>query len=460
MKRKHSIKTRVTVWYVSFLVLMVIALFGALGFTSHNMIQNDIKGDLEYTVEHSKRDVEIKDNELHIDDDLVRTQNGISILVYTENNFIVTGALPDNVTGEIPFIDGKLRMIEDNGNKFYVYDRLINDPDYTDVWVRGITSANMADSDPAIAFMSKAFLIILPLLILLASIGGYIITKSAFRPVARIADTASRIEAGGDLSRRIDLDSDAHTKDEIHQLASTFDNMLDRLERSFEAEKQFSNDASHELRTPLSVIMAQCEYALSNTRTVDEARASLEIIYGQSKQMSSLISKLLMIARAERGTLKLRFEEIDASELTSMIALEQETLAQERGISIQCEIDPDITIYADESMYIRVWSNLISNSIKYGKDNGYIKLGLKRKGDYLEGRITDNGIGISEDDLPKIWNRFYQVDPSRNDGSGAGLGLSMVKWIISEHGGTIKAESTLGEGTEITFTLPLDQPAV
>lgn len=457
MRSKHSIKFRVTLWYVSFLVLIVLILFGALGYMSHKMIQNDIQTDLTSTVEYSMRDVEIVDGELHIDDDIVYTQNNVSLLVYTENNFIVTGTLPDGIKENIPFIDGQLRTIEDSGSKFYVYDKLINDASYDDVWVRGIISANVADADPVVSFMTKAFLIVLPLLILLASIGGYIITRRAFKPVGQIAETASGIEAGGDLSKRIGLKADNHTKDEIYQLSSTFDNMLDRLEQSFEAEKQFSNDASHELRTPLSVIMAQCEYALNEASTIEEARESMEVIYGQSHQMSALINKLLMIARADRGTLKLNIEEINVSELTSIAIQAHEDTAAERGINIHADIQPDIIAQVDESMFIRIWNNLISNSIKYGKDNGYIKIKLSVDDKIMAGSLCDNGIGISKENLPKIWNRFYQADPSRSDNTGAGLGLSMVKWIVEAHGGTIDAMSTLGEGTEIKFTIPVIQ---
>lgn len=458
MRSRHSIKTRVTAWYVFFLVLVVCLLFFILIYTSNRMIQNDVKGDLQTMVEYSLKDVEVSNGQLHIDNHMISYRDGISILVYKENNFIVTGSLPDNVQKEIPFIHGTVRTIEDNGNKFYVYDYLIDAPNYSDVWVRGITSANLKDSDPTIAWMSKAFLIILPLLILIAALGGYSITRRAFRPVAQIVGTVQGIEAGGDLSKRIDLDSSHHTKDEIHQLASTFDNMLDRLEDSFESEKQFSNDASHELRTPLAVIMAQCEYALQNEDTDKEALLSLEVIYGQSKKMTALINKLLLIARAERGTLKLHIEKINVSELTGMVLLEQELLAEEKEITIQSDIQPDLWAEVDESMFIRVLSNLISNSIKYGKVGGTTSIKLTAENGQLTGRVEDDGIGISAENLPKIWNRFYQVDPSRSrEGSGAGLGLSMVKWIITEHRGTIDAESTLGKGSVFTFTLPFTQ---
>lgn len=455
MKLRTSIKARVTVWYVFFLILMVCILFMALGYTSNRLVQNNIRENLKSTVEYSLKDVKIRDGQLNIDRDMINFKNGISVLVYKENHFIVTGALPDNVQDDIPFIEGPVRTIEDHENKFYVYDYLISDPDYPDVWVRGITSANLSDSDPAIAFMSKWFLVILPLLILLAAIGGYFITKHAFRPVTQITDTVRSIQAGGDLSMRVGISDDVHSKDEIYHLASTFDDMLDRLEYSFESEKQFSNDASHELRTPLAVIMAQCEYAMKSGSSPEETQQALEVIYGQSRKMSDLINRLLMIARAERGTLALNFEKINISELTHMAVMELELQAEEKNINITSDIEDNIIAEVDESMFIRVWTNLISNSIKYGKDNGSIHVTLHADAYQVTATVKDNGIGISPENLPKIWNRFFQADPSRNDSGSAGLGLSIVKLIISQHGGSITAESQLDKGTEITFSLPL-----
>ena len=170
--------------------------------------------------------------------------------------------------------------------------------------------------------------------------------------------------------------------------------------------------------------------------------------------MSTLISRLLMIARADRGAVKLELENLNISELTEMISMEHEMAAEERNITITCDIQPDITAEVDESMFIRIWANLIGNSIKYGKENGNILVSLSADDAYITGSVKDDGIGIPEEDLPKIWNRFYQVDPSRNDSGSAGLGLSIVKIIVSQHGGTISAESELGKGTEITFKLP------
>lgn len=469
---RFSIKTRVTIWYVFFLILLVSLLVASMLYTSSRLIQNNIKGDLAAVVEDSVRDVTVRDGKLDIDDDMVNYRDGIYVLVYQENNFIVTGSLPEEISGEIPFIPEKVRKIEDTGRKFYVYDHLLDEKDFNDVWIRGITSAESEKVDPSFIFITRLFLFCLPVLILLAAIGGYSITKRAFLPVSRITETAGQIEAGTDLSRRIGLDSSKDSgrecseetgsgksqakgsKDEIYRLSATFDKMLDRLERSFEAEKQFSNDASHELRTPLSVIMAQCEYALNKVKTLEEARAALEVILGQSKKMSALISQLLALARADQGTLALQPEVLNISDLVHMAALEQQESASRRHIEIQHDIEPEIMACTDETLFLRLWINLISNSIQYGREGGFIRISLKQEDQQIFGKVEDNGIGISTEDLPKIWDRFFQANPSRSQENSAGLGLSMVKWIISAMGGTIKANSTLGEGTVFTFEFP------
>ena len=223
--KKLSIKTRVTIWYVFFLILLVCLLFGSLVYTSNRLIQKNIMGDLKGVVTDSLRDVKIENGRLEIDDDMISYRDGVYVLVYKENNFVVTGSLPAGVKEEIPFISGKTRKITDSGRDFYVCDRLISQKDFGDVWVRGVTSADLTRSDPAIAFMMKLFLILLPLLILLAALGGYYITKRAFRPVSWIARAAAHIEAGRDLSRRIRLDPEENTRDEVYDLAATFDRM-------------------------------------------------------------------------------------------------------------------------------------------------------------------------------------------------------------------------------------------
>lgn len=457
--KRFSIKTRVTIWYVFFLVLLVSLLVASIIYTSHRLIQSDLKRDLAAVVESSLKYISVQDSRLEVDDDMPGYRDGVYLMVYQENNFLLTGSPPQGITREIPFIPEQVRKIKDDGQEFYVYDHLMDNQDFYDVWIRGITAADLAGSDPAVAFMLKLFVICLPLLILAAAIGGYSITKRLFRPVSRIIETAGKIEAGTDLSQRIGLTAEGGSKDEIYHLSATFDKMLDRLERSFEAEKQFSNDASHELRTPVSVIRAQCEYALKSAETLEEARAAMEVILEQAKQMSALISQLLTLARAEQGTMILEFEDLNISELVHMVALEQQQAASRKDIEIQQDIQPDIIACTDEALFLRLWMNLISNSIQYGREGGFVRIVLKQTGDTVTGKVIDNGIGIGQEALPKIWDRFFQENPSRSLENSAGLGLSMVKWIISALDGHIEARSTPEQGTAFTFELPLKRSA-
>ena len=289
--------------------------------------------------------------------------------------------------------------------------------------------------------------------VLCIAAGGYFIIRRTLSPLADMTETAQKISSGNDLSRRIRLGAG---NDEVHKMAHTFDKMMDKLEDSFENEKQFTSDVSHELRTPVTVILSQCEYALQEDTPAQEIKDCIRSIAAQARKMSNLISQLLTLARADKGTQKLHYELLNLSELAEIITEEQKGLASEKGITLETCIQPDILFRGDETMLMRLFINLISNSITYGKENGLTRISLSSDGNLITGSVSDNGIGIEKDKLDKIWKRFYQVNPARSSGEreGAGLGLPMVKWITEAHGGTVCAESTPGSGTVFTFTFP------
>ena len=271
-----------------------------------------------------------------------------------------------------------------------------------------------------------------------------------------MTETTKRISSQNDLKTRINL---GKGRDEVYQLANTFDHMLDRLEDAFENEKRFTSDVSHELRTPVSVILTQCEYSLKEDLSTEEMKERFSLILEQSRKMSTLISQLLRLARTEQQQQQLHFETVNLSELAQIIVEEQSDEAAKRNITLKTDIMPDILMLADETMMMRLFINLISNSITYGKIGGETLVSLKSNGNRILGSITDNGIGIAENQLEKIWMRFYQVDPSRTSGKehGAGLGLPMVKWIVEAHGGKISVKSKLGIGSTFTFEFPSRQ---
>lgn len=455
MKMKRwSIKARVTFWYVFFLISLTVLMLSALLYNSDHLTQKNIRGDLVALVESSARDVKVENNRLKVDDDIISYRDGVSILVYGENNFIITGNLPEYAPEEIPFVPEKVRKVRGENHSVYVYDFLIDGLPGTDVWVRGVTDADRSETFPGILSAIRLFIILLPALIVLASVGGYFLTRRAFRPVAQITETVDRIQAGGDLSRRIGFPYESRSRDEIYGLSATFDRMLDRLESSFLSEKQFSDDASHELRTPISVIISQCEYGLKDTASPEEVKNALEVSLHQAQKMSGLVSQLLTLARADRGANKLVPEKIDLSELLDIVCMEQEAAAEEKQIALLREIEPEIYSLVDQTMIMRLMINLISNSIQYGRPGGTSRISLYRKNGSAVLQVADDGIGIAEEDLPKIWDRFFQANPSRTTDS-LGLGLSMVKWIAEAHGGAVTAESRIDKGTVFTLTLPI-----
>ena len=233
--------------------------------------------------------------------------------------------------------------------------------------------------------------------------------------------------------------------------------MFGRLEKSFEAERQFTSDASHELRTPTAVIMAQAEYGLELADNEDEYREALEVIKRQAERMNDLINRLLFFTRLDQGTEPVNMEEVNLSQLTSDICAEQQMIKYS-NITLSADIEPDIAAITDRNLFTRLLNNLCSNAYKYGKPDGSIKVSLKRLDDRAVLSVADDGIGISEENLEKIWNRFYQVEPSRNEdagGGGIGLGLSMVKRIAVLLGGEVSVESTLGKGTIFSFSMRL-----
>ena len=296
----------------------------------------------------------------------------------------------------------------------------------------------------------RDFLFIL-MFVILAGVGGYFIILKAFVPVNKIRETAKEISESSDLSQRINIGPGG---DEIHILANTFDDMLNKLEYSFNKEKQFTSDASHELRTPISVIMSECEYGLECVNDMGEMKDTLNSIHTQANKMSKLVSELLMISRMDNNRLKTNFETTDLSELLTFICEEQIEI-QTKDIKLKYKIEQGILANVDTLLMTRLFINLISNAYQYSPENTTITVSLKTEGENVVFSVKDEGIGISEEHLSKIWDRFYQVDSSRTgDRNGSsGLGLSMVKWIADRHNGELTVNSEVGKGSEFIFKI-------
>ena len=460
--KRLSLKIKLTLLYTFFMVLATCAVLAILLSLSNREILAGAQSRLERRVQDSADDVTLEDGGLRVDSDFYSVAKDVYLSLYTEDMYFLYGRVPYGFDVQPEIADGRTRRIAEGNTDWYVYDmsfRLAED--YT-VYLRGITS--VTDAEASFGVTIRFAVILFPLMALVTAVIGYRFTRRTLLPVKQITRTVQKIRADADLSRRIGLKApegrERRNRDEIYGLASTFDDMLEELEEVFQREKQFTSDVSHELRTPISVILAQCAECLEDEGLTARQREQLLLIERKAKDMAGMISQLLFLSRADQGRQPLQREPVNVSELTLMTAEEQQLLAdaEGRGVRISCDAGSDITACVDETLFIRLLVNLISNAVSYSRPNGKVTVSLSCADGEITGTVCDNGIGISEEDLPHIWERFYRADASRQPGGHSGLGLSMVKWIAEAHGGSVEAESRLGEGSTFTFHMPAGEP--
>lgn len=448
-----SVKLKITLWYTLFLVLFVGFSLSLLLYFSASKIFSTVDTQLQNTVMRSFKEISYKNNSLVFDSDfhLLGLEKGIYLSVYDSHGNFIYGDLPSYYTGSSHLSMGHVQEEYDFYTNWKIYDYQFELEGYGPLWIRGITS--QTNKEGWMITILKASVLFLPFFILAVSLGGYHIIRKTLLPLDHLNKISSEITNGNDLSKRTHLPD---KKDEVHLLAQTFDHMMERLEQSFLREKQFTSDVSHELRTPLSVILAESEYALMEDSTPEEKNESLSAIYRQAKKMTELISQLLTLARTDQATSVLHKEDLCLSSLIQSVIQTMNPLMEEKKISIHLDLPSSLIYPADETMMIRLFTNLISNAVRYGKKGGNIWLCLKEQEKQVMVTIKDDGIGISKEDLPKIFDRFYQADSSRHktENGGYGLGLSFCKWIVEAHSGKITASSTLSLGTEFLILLP------
>lgn len=444
-----SLKLKIAL-YNTLLVGIIVALVLAFMMSNSDFaIESTTKNQLMNTVHENAEEVEWDDGELELDD-IKFYSNHITTLVYSHDGYLLEGYISNLEDFIQPLLDGEVTNVDIDGVNYLIYDYFVSSNRYDGVYIRGIVSS--VEAFDIVRLLFSITVIALPVFILLAGIGSYIISKKSMKPLDKIVDTAHEISNGDELSRRIDL---GVGNDEIHNLANTFDDMFAKLEQAFLSEKQFSSDVSHELRTPIAVILAECECNLKDEICEQDRIEALKTIQSQGKKMQHLITALLNLIRLDNGVYKMNIEAVDISELIAIVCEEQETLLPSDRKLIT-DLQEQLICNIDYSMIIRVISNLIDNGIKYGKNNGFVKISLKDQGETVLVTVEDNGIGIQNEHLEKIFNRFYQVDTARTSdtSNSMGLGLSMVAQIIKLHNGTINVESEKNVGSKFFITLP------
>ncbi len=445
--RKISVKLKITLWITLLMTILFLFLVAFTLFISRTVVLSSTRQQLISTTRNSVGNISFSQGKLSTTEGFSFYQNGVSILVYSQAESLLAGQLPVSFTAKEPFQNGQVRTVEGANISYVVLDLWLPSSWEEGVWVRGLME--VPRNEQTTENLMKIAAIALPVFILLTAVGGYLLVRRAFRPLEQINATAQAMGEAKDLSRRIGLPPG---RDEFSRLAQTFDQLFARLERSFEAEKQFTADASHELRTPVSIIKGACEYGLKYDETPEERQETLEMIARQAEKMAQLIAQLLSMTRLDQGTEKVRLEPVDLGALVEGLIREQGY----EGDKLFLSVSPGVQVRGDGALLSRLTENLVENALKYGKPGGHVWVTVKSQGEEGILEVRDDGIGIPKDQQEKIWQRFYQVDPSRSDESnGVGLGLSMVRQIAQLHGGTVTLDSVEGSGSTFVLHLPL-----
>jgi heavy metal sensor kinase len=446
----RSLRLQLTAWYVAFFsllfVLFSLFLYGVLSRSLVARLDQTLTSETEVTAGLLADELE----EMHGDIPKAASEavadmrmKGSVVAIYRDSRMLsASGPVPSDrlrpllgqTSGDAvaPAGDARVAVHHVNGYTILAYGPLAS------------ISANLQ-------LVREALLFGAPMMLLLAGFGGYLLASRSIAPLRTMAEQARQI-GDSNLHRRLEI---GHAAEELEVLAASFNELLARLDQSFEGMRRFVADASHELRTPLSVIRGEADVALSKERGEGEYREALAIVLDESRRLSRLVDDLLNLARADAGRVRLQVSEFYFNELLAECCRSLGPLAASRQVRLECPAGPDIPFRGDEQLLRRLVLNLVDNGIRYTPAGGRVAAAVLAEDQGVRLRVSDNGPGIPSDAAPHVFERFYRVDRvrSREDG-GFGLGLSIVKWIAETHRGAVQLDTRPEEGSTFTVTLP------
>jgi heavy metal sensor kinase len=461
----HSIRFRLVLWFA---VILAIVLAAFSGFVYYNQ-SRDIQGEAEYRLERKLAALEAT---LTLSPTGFILPNGIlqdtDVLLLVAPNGSVVGS-----KGPIPAQDASALAAE----ALHEYEDHQNSPGAYISWSEsnhGARGSYLFVSVRLDSFFGRGALVILGspldpyglynrltitllagslLTLIIALVGGFWLADRAMRPVHTITQTARSI-GETDLSRRLNMKG----KDELGELANTFDAMLARLQAAFERQRQFVADASHELRTPLTIVNLETSRVLGTRRSPEDYQHALSVIRSENDFMTSLVNDLLTLARMDSGQTAMEKAPVDLSDVAVETVERLTPLSDRSGVSLETGELPEVHILGDRQYLVQMLSNLVENGIKYTTgENKRVRVETGRADGTAWVRVADSGPGIAPEHLPHLFDRFYRIDQARTRNAdeantsktptGSGLGLSIVQWIARVHGGEIQVQSTPGVGT-------------
>ena len=435
-----SLKKRIVAWYTLWTLTLMAIIFLLFFSFSNTLSLRSLRHDVEEALSDASSLIRVRSGRLNFFS-VDEVEDGIYILVFSSDGTLLFGREGIGAVS-IGYQEGQRTLSLPDGH--WIISDMMMDGYYIRAAARESTIYSMISSDYLLVLIAALVMVVI------SALGGYFIVSRAFLPLERLISTASEIADGDDLTKRLESSNAKESRD----LSSAFNSMLARLDDSFKKEKEFTDDASHELRTPLAVIKAESEYALGSIDDRTEVEQSLSAIIKETDRMARLISSLLELSRVDKGSIKISKSRFSLSSMLESLSEEMSQMARERNLSFSSTLEEGIFVYADEDMIIRSVINLINNAISYSKENGHIDLLLKRNDSVAIISVKDDGIGISEEDQKRIFDRFFQVDKARSS-SSSGLGLALVKEMAALNNATISVESKLGYGSVFTLSIPI-----
>jgi heavy metal sensor kinase len=459
----RSLRLRLTLWYVLLLAIILAGFMAAIYFTlRHNLyasIDTSVRSRADVLVALVRYDGGaptldgvVPDDDPNADEAFARVYDADGQLTFdTTRAAVELGDVSIDSSAVEAALAGasQTRVVDTASDTFR--SRMI--PLERDGRIVGVleVAETQDDASETLRTLLVIFAIAYPLTLAVASLGGIFLAGRALAPIDRLTQMARRITAH-DLSQRLDLDL---PDDEVGRLARTFDEMIARLDDAFRRQREFTADASHELRTPLTAIKGQIEVALNKPRDAASYQDVLRAVNDEVDRLIKLVASLLTLARADAGQIPLAVEPVETSELVAAAAEYVRPVMSEREIELRVEPGPDATLQADEDLMLQLLLNLLDNAAKHTPAGGSVAVAWAAENGRVDISVRDSGPGIPTEHLAHVFERFYRADQARSrDDGGAGLGLSICRWIAEAHGGSISVESTAGQGARFTVRLP------
>ncbi|MBI1883815.1 MAG: HAMP domain-containing protein [Chlamydiae bacterium] len=299
--------------------------------------------------------------------------------------------------------------------------------------------------------LRKIFFMLLPIAILIAGVTAFSLVKVTLRPIDEMVSRIGEIKPDN-LGVRIHIH---HSDDEVGRLAQTFNEMLERLEKSFLSQHQMIEDISHELKTPITIMKGQLQLALNRLRSSREYKSVLYSNLEEVEKIRNIVDEVLTLARLDSQEFSAEMEEIDLNSLLNLVLEDIRVLAESKNVELSLQLRPKTILRGNETQLRRLFFNLLENAVKYNHPGGKITVRIKTQGQDVQVEVSDSGVGIPEEDLPYIFDRFYQAHKARENHDGIGLGLSIAKSIVQAHKGDIQVKSHLGQGTTFQIYFPM-----